>query len=61
MASALAGCVAVCSWHFNHGAGGPGFTYGAIDLPKALAVLRKIGKYIMGTLAAASSHMEPVG
>lgn len=44
-------------WHFNYGAGGPGFTYGAIDLPKALAALRKIGKFIMGTGA---SHREPL-
>ena len=40
--------VAVCSWHFNHGAGGPGFAFGAIDLPKALAELRKIGDFIRG-------------
>ena len=33
-------------WHFNHGAGGAGFTFGAIDLPKALAVLKEIGDYI---------------
>eukprot|EP01047_Picozoa_sp_COSAG01_P013550 COSAG01_NODE_639_length_14598_cov_316.689841_10_plen_451_part_00 len=38
-------CVA-CSWHFNHGAGGAGFTFGAVDLPKALAALREIGDFI---------------
>jgi hypothetical protein len=35
-----------CSWHFDHGAGGPGFTFGAVDMPKALAALKEIGGFI---------------
>jgi hypothetical protein len=33
-------------WHFNNGAGGLGFSLGAIDMPKALAVLKQIGDFI---------------
>ena len=35
-------------WHFNDGAGGLGISIGAIDLLKALVVLRQIGNFITG-------------
>jgi hypothetical protein len=42
-------------WHFSHGAGGRGFEFGAIDMPKAAAVLTEIGAFIRSGSPAAKT------